>query len=52
MFCQHHWGPGRPETNLDPEYAAKHAKNEYLIFLDSDVTVPKNLIDIIDQNYF
>lgn len=26
IFCQHHWGSGRPETNLDPEYAAKHAK--------------------------
>lgn len=26
VFCQHHWGSGRPESNLDPEYAAKRAR--------------------------
>lgn len=26
VFCQRHWGPGRPESNLDPDYAAKRAR--------------------------
>lgn len=26
VFCQRHWGPGRPETNLDPEYANKRSR--------------------------
>ena len=33
---------------------AKHAKNDYLIFIDSDVCVPLNLIDLIekDSNFY
>ena len=26
IYCQHHWGSGKAETNLDPEYMVKRAK--------------------------
>ena len=26
VFCQRHWGSGKPESNIDPEYAAIRIK--------------------------